>query len=231
METAVEATLLHVSSTDDSPKHHLCPDGEHSWCFYKRAISSGETPKHTKETMKTMVNPEVAKALEPEYKRLSAPALMRACVRGQTQNANEGLHSLIWAICPKTKFMSRSRIESGASIAINRFNMGASALGIGLIRMGLKTGKNFEKQSSTIDKTRLRVARTAAKEASKEARLAKKHEELQHDEQIARREGTLYGAGIASLPGDTKKTNTRKKINKATPTQPPKPKKKKTKTK
>ena len=135
-----------------------------------------------------MVNPEVAKTLEPEYKRLSAPALMRACVRGQTQNANEGLHSLIWAICPKTKFMSRSRIESGASIAI--------------------------KQSSTIDKTRLRVARTAAKEASKEARLAKKHEELQRDEQIARREGTLYGAGIASLPGDTKKTNTSKKINK-----------------
>ena len=70
--------------------------------------------------------------------------------------------------------MSRHRIKSGAAIAITRFNLRTSALGMGLTRMGLSTGKHFAKQSITIDKTQLHVAQNAAKDATKEARLGKK---------------------------------------------------------
>ena len=32
MAKAVKATLLHCNSTDETPRHHLCPGGEKSWC-------------------------------------------------------------------------------------------------------------------------------------------------------------------------------------------------------
>ena len=85
MARAVNATLLHASSTNEHPQHHLCPDGEESWYFFKR----GNGIEHNKDTMKTVLNADVAEALKPVYARLSSPALMKACVRGKTQNANE----------------------------------------------------------------------------------------------------------------------------------------------
>ena len=166
--------LLHVSSTDEDPKHHLCPDGEESWCFFfKKGQAKGKSPKHDKDSMKTVLAPDVAKELEPVYKRLSAPALMEACQRGQTQNTNEGLHSQIWSLCRMTKFMSRARVEAGATIAISRFNMGSSALARTLAHMGLSTGQPFTKQSTSMDKKKVYDA-----QATKEARTKRMHEEL-----------------------------------------------------
>ena len=34
MVRAVQASLLHSNSTDENPRHHLCPTGENSWCKY-----------------------------------------------------------------------------------------------------------------------------------------------------------------------------------------------------
>ena len=36
MAKSIKASLYHVASTDTNPQHHLCPDGEDSWCGYKR---------------------------------------------------------------------------------------------------------------------------------------------------------------------------------------------------
>ena len=35
MAKYIEASLYHVASTADNPQHHLCPEGEDSWCGYK----------------------------------------------------------------------------------------------------------------------------------------------------------------------------------------------------
>ena len=121
---------------DENPQHNLCLDGDSenpSWCFYKSGKANGENPTHTKETMGTALNADVAKALKPVYDRLSQDSLMLACSRGQT---NEGFHFLIRDVCPKVSFMSRQRIEAGVETAINRFNMGATSLGLGPSRMG-----------------------------------------------------------------------------------------------
>ena len=32
MMTAVQATLHHMTSTDDRPVHYMCSEGENSWC-------------------------------------------------------------------------------------------------------------------------------------------------------------------------------------------------------
>ena len=37
MMMAVQATLHHMTSTDDRPVHHMCPEGENSWCSYNIA--------------------------------------------------------------------------------------------------------------------------------------------------------------------------------------------------
>ena len=36
MAKAIEASLYHVASTNENPQHDLCPDGDDSWCGYKR---------------------------------------------------------------------------------------------------------------------------------------------------------------------------------------------------
>jgi hypothetical protein len=40
MATAIKATLFHVASSDSDPQHHLCPNGDDSWCGYKREKES-----------------------------------------------------------------------------------------------------------------------------------------------------------------------------------------------
>ncbi|GFT47433.1 uncharacterized protein TNCV_3749841 [Trichonephila clavipes] len=42
MKTAIYASLMHCSSTDKKPMHGKCPEGESSWCFYKRATAKGD---------------------------------------------------------------------------------------------------------------------------------------------------------------------------------------------
>ena len=73
---AVSAMILHVSSTDEDPKHYLCPDGEELcffvfvFCFFvfsKKGQAKGEMPKHEKDNMKTELAPNAAKELEPVY--------------------------------------------------------------------------------------------------------------------------------------------------------------------
>ena len=37
MMMAVQATLHHMTSTDDRLVHHMCPEGGNSWCSYNKA--------------------------------------------------------------------------------------------------------------------------------------------------------------------------------------------------
>ena len=40
MATAIKGVVYHIASTDSDPQHHLCPDGNDSWCGYKRDMES-----------------------------------------------------------------------------------------------------------------------------------------------------------------------------------------------
>ena len=42
MMMAVQANLHHMTSTDDRPVHHMCPEGENSWCLYNIAKARNE---------------------------------------------------------------------------------------------------------------------------------------------------------------------------------------------
>ena len=45
MKLDVYAGIYHMLSSDNKPQHHLCPEGEMSWCFFQRAKARGEEPR------------------------------------------------------------------------------------------------------------------------------------------------------------------------------------------
>lgn len=54
--------------------------------------------------------------------------LLRRCLRGATQNANESINSIIWSILPKSKYHGYRSIRGAAAIATIFFNHGRSEL-------------------------------------------------------------------------------------------------------
>ncbi|XP_058796973.1 uncharacterized protein LOC131667523 [Phymastichus coffea] len=137
MRTEVLATLAHCSSTDEKHDHSLCPKGEKSWCFFNKATALGLRPP-THNNMPVFLNSTVNERLKPIFERLSKTELLAGCSQGLTQNANEGLHSVVWRLCPKTIFVSKDKIEIAAAKGVAHFNLGA-----------LKTAELYKKQALT----------------------------------------------------------------------------------
>ena len=46
MMMAVQATIHHMTSTDDRPVHHMCPEGENSWCSYNKAKAGNKLDEY-----------------------------------------------------------------------------------------------------------------------------------------------------------------------------------------
>ena len=124
MVKAVHATLLHSNSSDETPRHHLCPAGEDSWCKWQRARALGVEYSHSKPPI-----PEaIVHLLKPIYARLGSPLLLQKCLGSYTQNANEALHSTVWKLCPKELFLGKESVDIACSIAVSKFNDGVCAL-------------------------------------------------------------------------------------------------------
>jgi hypothetical protein len=155
MHTGVLCTLLHSSSTDEDPRHRFCPEGETSWCFFNRAIAKNEQPGPHAENMTVRLSRAVVEEMKPTYIRLSDRELMERCNRGKTQNANEGLHSLIWRRCPKTVFVGRDRIEEATASAVGYCNQGGSFIQSVLKRMGIRPSHTGDQILKTMDAARV----------------------------------------------------------------------------
>ena len=124
MRDAVWATFYHATSTDEKPQHDRCPVGADSWCFYQKALATGQTPGPHRTNVGTPLSVDVAKPVKEVYERLSHDDLITRCLRGQTQNPNESLHSKVWAKCPKTGF---HRVLSATCAVVAEFNVGVAA--------------------------------------------------------------------------------------------------------
>jgi hypothetical protein len=198
MRNATWATLLHSQSTDDAPQHHLCPIGEDSWCFYNAALQSVNTtaPKsHSTEVRRTALSATVAEALIPLYERMSDPNLLKRLTLGKTQNANESLHSLIWAFCPKEVFVGLPRIESSVAKAVGQFNEGSAMLTRTMRTLGVVPTLITEMALSERDAKRLRQAET--KTTDRMIQKRKQQNEALRKKMRQADEDCTYGAGIA----------------------------------
>ena len=84
MKKRIYAILFHMSSSDLFPKHHHCPPGEKSWCFWQRAIAKGSTPGSHSEH--ETLSPDVGQKLVPIFRRLTEENLLKRFTRNTAFN-------------------------------------------------------------------------------------------------------------------------------------------------
>jgi hypothetical protein len=133
MKESVLGGFFHMISTDSEPNHKFCPDGETSWCHYKRSKAT----KKPFEKHRPTISPQVGRMVYPILKRLTEPELLQRCSKMCTQNANESFNSLIWQRCPKINFSAKMSVETATSLATLAFNCGPLGLKMVIKKLGL----------------------------------------------------------------------------------------------
>lgn len=132
MKKSVSAVLNHVASTADNPMHHDCPDGPDTWCKYKldreNYIHKNGLPLPVRDFIK------------PVFVDLANEELLKKCLHGKTQNANECLNKLIWDRCSKEIYVESMVIEDATWAAVSYFNDGCSSIVDVMIELGLEPG-------------------------------------------------------------------------------------------
>lgn len=100
MRRAIWAIYHHKLSTDAKPAHELCPDDPNTWCLYNKAKLTGDSYNH-----KHKIDPAVMAEVKPVFQFLSHPDLLKKCLHGKTQNANESFNGVVWSKCSKRVFV------------------------------------------------------------------------------------------------------------------------------
>ncbi|KAL2085777.1 hypothetical protein ACEWY4_019097 [Coilia grayii] len=193
MKAEIWAGLLHSMSSDDNLMHTRCNP---SWCWYRRAEEGGQIPESHRLHAGNFLSREVGQKLIPIYHRMSSDSLLKRMQHGGTQNCNECLNSVIWARCPKTVFVGKSRVEAAASMAISTLNEGASAMLAVMEKLWLQSTLVTVNAMKDIDVIRIAKANcvqsASAKRRRKSASTAKKVKRHQQEME----EGPTYGAGM-----------------------------------
>ena len=191
MQRAVWASFFHTISTDEDPHHSHCPDGPNSWCKYKRAEYHDVPPPPRKNPLPR----GVGLFLPPVYKRLGSVELLKKCLLGKTQNANECFHSTLWHILPKVSWAGRKSVETAAAIAVPQFNKGSNHMFDVLMEMELSVSQSTQ---VFVEKTDVeRVKKSTRCVSTKETKRREKIATIQRRErrERAQREGVQYAAG------------------------------------
>ena len=118
MQKNIMTGLYHISSSADSPNHPMRPDD--GWCEYNK---NPKNYQHHEGTPMCIVD-----LTEPIYIDLSDPLLLPRCAHGKTQNSNESFNKLIWDRCSKKVCVGKPVVEQSVSMAVSKFNDGATAL-------------------------------------------------------------------------------------------------------
>ena len=191
MQNAVMAIWNHMRSTDEEPRHLLCPKGNKSWCGYQRDIVGGKnTYQHDNPLPEA-----VADEIKGIFVALSEPSLLKACLHCGTQNQNESLNGLIWQRAPKTIHSGLPTVEIAAHLAIAVFNDGGKAIVNVLESLEIEPGaycKSFFKQ---LDKRRLYHASYKSGEKAKKRRKGIRSRKRGFSDELEATEGVQYEAG------------------------------------
>ena len=163
MKKAVWAIFFHMIENDnEEDRHKCCPRSEDSWCKYQADQITGKSTYRDK----TDIPLAIKEHLFPVFKDLASDELLRKCLHGQTQNANEALNKLIWSRCPKTNFASRSIVEIATASAVLYFNDGSSGILRVLQKLNIDPGAFTKLASCKVDKSRIKNMEYKSKKAS-----------------------------------------------------------------
>ena len=187
MANTIEASLLHVASTDTNPQHHLCPDGPNSWCGYKR---DKDQYKHKNGIPKSIVE-----FIKPVFQDLSKTDLLSKCTHGLTQNVNECLNGLIWDRCPKSTYVEKETVALATYLAILKFNDGDISFLKIFSELDIVPGIFTSKGAQDCDNARIRLSAKKSTEKVKKRRKTLRHLRKHYIDNIEDQEGATYEAG------------------------------------
>ena len=168
--------LYHCVIHDDKSRHRFCPDGEKSWCSYKRTGKKVEDKPH-------YLDPIFLLLLKPIFKRLSDRSLLLRCLPGYSQNQNECLNSVVWSNAPKHKFKGSKAVEMAGMSAILKL-------------AEIPHGHHSIQGAKRKDKKRVCSASREANEVQKRIRVAKRQAtHVREVEAIEKEGGPAYASG------------------------------------
>ena len=188
MREAVWGIYFHKGSTDQNPAHHFCGQK----CPWKKAEADGTLAsyKHTNN-----IPQAVMEVVKPIFKDLANTQLLKKCLEGYTQNANESLNNLIWKCSPKSRHHGLVVVQTSTAIAASLFNDGAVTIVRILESMDIHISKYCRNFCENKDCARIICAERRATEESFAARRARRRRRLALEDQQEETEGFPYQAG------------------------------------
>ena len=170
MQQSVLAVLYHSLMIEDEEeeRHKYCPSMEekYNWYVYK---NNGKRPRH----QEYYLLPQYLPYLLPVVEKLSSKDLLKRCVFGFTQNANESLNSLVWERAPKDKNNSPSTTHFAAISAVVEFNNGNNCKQSFYQGLGFPVTLFQIEKSKQIDRKRVKLA-----EYKQNSSTAKRHQKI-----------------------------------------------------
>lgn len=193
MKKAVWATFYHITSTDENPQHHYCPEGETSWCQYQQLKADNKED--------TFIHPptfdeEVIKVLKPIYEDLSDDSILKRCLGGNTQNNNESFNNCVWNLAPKHIFTGKKILEIATLTAACIFNEGQKSVLKIMDVMGVRAGAEAMNFVQRADDTRIYNAEKRVSDVAKSERIARRSARVAENDAYEETEGILYAPGI-----------------------------------
>ncbi|KAK8372148.1 hypothetical protein O3P69_013535 [Scylla paramamosain] len=124
MKKNIMSGFLHAISRDGDGNHHHLQCNP-SWCVFKKALDNNEPmPSHNIMKNYLRLEKKYEDRVKAIYHDLSTPALLARCMKGHTQNRNEGLHSKLWLHQNKAKFAGLNRVRFMSQLTILNHNLG-----------------------------------------------------------------------------------------------------------
>lgn len=106
-------------------------------CVHKKAKTKSDVnkPHHLDPVFQSFF-------LTPLYERLSDKKLLKRCLPGLSQNANESVNSLVWNRCPKYRYRGFTSAETAAGSAALQLNIGAAGRHDIMKELGIPDGSH-----------------------------------------------------------------------------------------
>jgi len=105
-------------------RYMMYPRTADSWCKFQADQINGTNTYVDKPGIPNVISEEI----RPVFISLSDDDLLKRCLHGKTQNANESINGMIWKRCPKDVFVSKETIEMAVASAVIGFNEGAKGM-------------------------------------------------------------------------------------------------------
>ena len=146
-------------------KKENCPFSTQSWCYFEKVLAQNaeNTTLIIPPLLKPYLNHSEYVRAQEVFDSFASLNMCGALTMGQTQNANESLHSIILHNSPKNKHVGQKSIKASTALTVCNFNDGeltlASMLDAVYCSIIQHTSISFQKRSHAQDQSRVCISR------------------------------------------------------------------------